>query len=86
MVLGVRVVDECPVLAQRREDLLGTLRPVHVDDLRLPGSTAVANETSPKTRTSPVRTFPTAVTPGACAAASAASIGMGEKLFCAVIA
>ena len=52
----------------------------------MPGSTAVANSLLPKTRTSPVRTLPIAVTPGAFAAASAASVGMGEKLFCAVIA
>ena len=52
----------------------------------IPGSTAVANSESPKTSASPVRTFPIAVTPGAFAAASAASIGIGEKLFSAVIA
>ena len=52
----------------------------------MPGSTAVANSVSPKMRASPVRTLPTAVTPGASAAASAAAVGIGEKLFCAVIA
>ena len=52
----------------------------------IPGSTAVANSVESKTRTSPVRTLPIAVTPGACAAASAAEVGIGEKLFCAVIA
>ena len=53
---------------------------------RIPGSTAVANSVLSKMRASPVRTLPTAVTPGAFAAASAAAIGIGEKLFCAVIA
>ena len=52
----------------------------------MPGSTAVAKAVSSNTSTSPVRTLPIAVTPGAFAAASAASIGIGEKLFCAVIA
>ena len=51
-----------------------------------PGSTAVENTLSPKTSVSPVRTLPIAVTPGAFAAASAASMGIGEKLFCAVMA
>jgi hypothetical protein len=46
----------------------------------------VAKIVSLNALTSPVRTFMTATTPGALAAASAASIGMGEKLFCAVIA
>jgi hypothetical protein len=50
-----------------------------------PGSTAVAKIVLSNTRASPVRTLPTAVTPGAFAAASAAEIGIGSKLFCAVI-
>ncbi len=53
---------------------------------RMPGSTAVMKPASPLRSASPVRTFPTTITPGDLAAASAASIGIGEKLFCAVIA
>ena len=53
---------------------------------RMPGSTAVANSVLPKMRASPVRTLPTAVTPGTSSTASEAAVGMGEKLFCAVIA
>ena len=50
------------------------------------GSTAVTNSVESKTRASPVRVLAIASTPGVFAAASAASIGIGEKLFCAVIA
>jgi len=39
-----------------------------------------------KTRASPVRTLVTVSTPGAFAAAFAALVGIGLKLFCAVIA
>ena len=52
---------------------------------RAVGSTPVANVSSPKSWTLPVRTFITDSTPGACAAASAAAVGIGEKLFCAVM-
>jgi hypothetical protein len=53
---------------------------------RVAGFTAVAKMRFPNASASPVRTFPTASTPGAFAAASAALIGIGEKLFCAVTA
>jgi hypothetical protein len=53
---------------------------------RAVGSTAVAKIVSSNARTSPVRTFITATTPRTFAAVSAASTGIGEKLFCAVIA
>ena len=51
-----------------------------------PGVTAVVNSFLPNTSVSPVRTLPAAVTPGAFAAASPTETGIGEKLFCAVIA
>ena len=50
------------------------------------GLTAVAKKFLPNARASPVRTFATASTPGAFATALAAAIGIGSKLFCAVIA
>ena len=50
------------------------------------GSTAVTNSVLSKMRASPVRVLATASTPGTFATASAASVGIGEKLFCAVIA
>ena len=43
-----------------------------------PGVTAVVNSFLPKTSDSPVRTLPTAVTPGALAAASPTDVGIGE--------
>ena len=53
---------------------------------RTAGSTAVNCSMCPNTRPWPERTLPTAVTPGARAAAAPAVIGTGEKLFWAVIA
>ena len=50
------------------------------------GFTAVVLILFPNASASPARTFPTASTPGVFATASAAAIGIGEKLFCAVIA
>jgi hypothetical protein len=50
------------------------------------GFTAVVLIVFPNASVSPARTFPTASTPGVFATASAAAIGIGEKLFCAVIA
>jgi predicted cobalt transporter CbtA len=50
------------------------------------GLTAVVLIVLPKARVSPARTSPTAITPGAFATAFAAATGIGEKLFCAVIA
>ena len=53
---------------------------------RVGGSTAVVLIVSPNASVSPARTLPTAITPGVAATASAAVVGIGEKLFCAVIA
>ena len=50
------------------------------------GVTAVTNVGFPYTRASPVRTLATDSTPLAFSAASAVLTGIGEKLFCAVIA
>ena len=50
------------------------------------GFTAVAKKLFPNAAAFPVRTLPTASTPGLFAAASAAAGGIGEKLFWAVIA
>ena len=86
VVVGVAVVDEHAVLAELGEDVLRAVLPVEPMTCAVPGSTAVAKIVSSKTRASPVRTLPITSTPGALAAASAASIGIGEKLFCAVIA
>ena len=87
VVLGVAVVDEGAVLAEVGEHVLRPVLPVDEDHLaQRRGLTAVAKMTSPKARTSPVRTFMTALTPGVSATASAASIGIGLKLFCAVSA
>ncbi len=49
-------------------------------------STAVSTRVLPKTEVSPARTLAIDSTPGVVAAASEALIGIGEKLFCAVIA
>jgi hypothetical protein len=50
------------------------------------GSTAVIVLAWPKTSPSPARTFAIDSSPGVFAAAFPALIGIGEKLFCAVIA
>ena len=51
-----------------------------------PSSTAVMNSFESKRRASAVRTLATASTRSASSTASAALVGIGEKLFCAVIA
>ena len=50
------------------------------------GLTAVMKKLLPYALPSPARTFVTASTPGTVLTASAAATGIGEKLFCAVIA
>ena len=51
-----------------------------------PGLTAVRLSVEPNTLSWPARTLPTAITPGARAAAAPAEIGIGEKLLSATIA
>ena len=87
VVLRVVVVDERAVRRRGRRR-----RPASRPSSRasapaaLSGSTAVSELVLPKIRASPARTLAIASTPGAFAAASAAPIGIGLKLFCAVIA
>ena len=50
------------------------------------GLTAVAKNDLPYACASPVRTSPTASTPGTSAMLSPTEAGIGEKLFCAVTA
>ena len=54
--------------------------------LPIVGSTAVSVLVLPKTSASPARTLAIDSSPGVFAAAFAALTGIGEKLFCAVIA
>ena len=82
VVLGVAVVDERAVAAEVGEDRLRALLPLERQNLPLSGSTAVRNSVLSKMRASAVRTLAIASTPGASAAASAALVGIGLKLFC----
>ena len=87
VVLGVAVVDERAVRAERRR--ASACEPSFqssVSTCPRPGRPRSTNSVVSKMRASPVRVLATASTPGAFAAASAASVGIGEKLFCAVIA
>ena len=68
------IIDTPPVLAVTDAVILAPL------------VTAVTFSTLPNASAWPARTLATASTPGALEAASAASTGSGEKLFCAVIA
>ena len=84
--VGVAVVDERAVRSECCEAACDPSFHSRVSTLSASGSTAVTNSVVPKMRASPVRVLAIASTPGAFAAASAASVGIGEKLFCAVMA
>ena len=86
VILRVAVVDEHAVGAELAEDVVRALVPVERHHLPASGSTAVANSVEPKTQRLAGADAAIASTPGVFAAAAAAAIGIGEKLFCAVIA
>ena len=87
VVLGVVVVDERTV--RRRASAKTSCEPsfhTSVSTFAVSRSTAVRNSVWSKMRASAVRTLAIASMPGASAAASAALVGIGQKLFWAVIA
>ena len=89
MVLRVAVVDERAVGAELGEHRLRAVLPVereHLLGVRVDRGDELASSPN-DLRVARAGRCATASTPGALsAAASAASVGIGEKLFCAVIA
>ena len=84
--LRVVLVDEGAVVAEGRERLRRADRPVEVEHRTRRGSTAVDEEASCQTRRLAGAYVADRLDARVFATASAAAGGIGEKLFCAVIA